>query len=258
MSATLSRTTRMPYGVTNASPRQTLSNAGFLDPTFAALIALDYINANDLTALPNLAGSALMAQAAGIGGQASQTSGAVANTISAASTPAVFQINGKRIFMKWSGQVDSLLGTLFVGFFVSASLTSHGVFITSSTAGALTLNVIGAGGTQTFPFPAACVLAAATPIELGIEIDEQSNVFAYWNPTTGAINNQDTVGAVTFGTTGNGNPNGPVVSAYNQLNGQLQGLTLPTDLLEAGFGVDPTTAAARLLTTDFFVAAQHR
>jgi len=258
MPATLSQTTRMPHGLTNAAPKQTMGNAHVPDPTFAALISLDYLNAGDLTALALAGGGTLAQVASSLGGAGLLTSGAVAATPQSASTPAAFQTNGKRMFMKWSGQVDSLLGTLQIGFFATPVANAQGVFITSDTSGNLTLNVRNGTGLQTFPFPAACPLAAATQVELGIEIDTQGNCFAFWNPTTGDQPDRGTIGAITNGITNNGAPDGAVVGAYYQLNGVLQGLTLPTGLLQAGYAVIPSTAAARTLTTDFFVAAQHR
>jgi hypothetical protein len=258
MPATLSQTSRSPHGLTNASPKQTLGNAHFPDPTFAALISLEYLDAGDLNSLTLAGGGTLTAVASALGGQALLTSGAVASTPQSASTPAAFQVNGKRMFIKWSGQVDSLLGTLQIGFFATPVAAAQGIFITSDTSGNLFLNVRNASGLQQFPFPTACKLAAATAIELGIEVDTQGNCFAFWNPTTGSTPDVGTIGAITNGVTNPGAPDGYVASAYFQLNGALQNLNIPTGLLQAGYAVIPTTAAARTLTTDFFVAAQHR
>lgn len=259
MPAVLSQTTRMPHGLTNAAPRQTLGNAHFPDPTHSFVIALDYLNANDLTALTLAGGGTLTQFSSALGGQSGMTSGAVANTPQSASTPAAFQTNGKRMFMKWAGQVDNLLGTLQIGFFTTPVAASQGIFIQSDTSGNLSLIVRNGTGTTTVPFPTGCNLVAATNVELGLEVDDQGNCFAFWNPTTGSVADRGFIGAVTTGVAPNpAAPNGYVASAYFQLNGALQGLTLPTGLLEAGFAVIPTTAVARTLTTDFFVAAQHR
>lgn len=259
MPAVLSSTTRMPHGVTNAAPRQTLGNAHFPDPTYAALIALEFLNAGDLTALTLAGGGTLTQFSSALGGQSGLTSGTVANTPQSAATPAAFQTNGKRMFMKWSGQVDNLLGTLQIGFFTTPVAASQGIFIQSDTSGNLSLIVRNGSGTTTVPFPAVCNLVAATTVELGIEVDPQGNCFAFWNPTTGDVADRGQIGAVTSGTAPNpAAPDGYVAAAYYQLNGALQGLNLPTGLLEAGFAVIPTTAVARILTTDFFVAAQHR
>jgi hypothetical protein len=259
MPATLSRTTRMPHGVTNASPKQTLGNAHFPDPTYAAIIALEYLNNGDLTAL-TLAGGGTLTQAASVlGGASALTSGAVAATPQTAVTPAAFQTNGKRMFLKWAGQLDSLLGTIQIGFFASASATAQGIYILSDTSGNLTLNVRNASGVTTVPFPTVCNLAAATNVELGLEIDTQGNVFAFWNPTTGDTNDNGLIGAVTAGVAPNpAMADGYVAAAYYQLNGALTGLFLPTVIMQAGFAVNPTTAAARTLQTNFFLAAQQR
>jgi len=258
MPAKLSRTSRNPYGITNAAPRQTMGNSGVPDPTWARIIALEYINNNDLTAL-TANGSAAMATAAGVGGSATLTTGAAANTLGAEATAqAVFQVptvanNLGRMFFKWQGQIDSLLGTLQVGFVASAASAPQGIFIQSTvTTGALSLIVRNGTGTSTFPFPTGLALVAATQVELGIEVDTLGNVFAYFNPTTGAEPITGTVPSTPIGTVANG----PVVAAYNQLNGSLQGLNLPTGALFASQGAIPTTAVARVLTVNFFVAVQ--
>jgi hypothetical protein len=255
MPAKLSRTTRMPYGMTNAAYRQTMGNSGVPDPTWARTIALEYINNGDLTAL-TANGSAAMATTAGVGGSATLTTGASANTLGAfATAQAVFQVptvanNLGRMFFKWQGSIDSLLGTLQVGFVASAASSPQGVYIQST--GALSLIVKNGSGTTTVPFPSALTLVAGTSVELGIEIDTLGNVFGYYNPTTGAEPITGTVPSTPIGTVSNG----PVVAAYNQLNGSLQGLFLPTAALYASQGAIPTTAVARVLTVNFFVGIQ--
>jgi len=258
MPAKLSRTTRMPYGFTNAAYRQTMGNSGVPDPTWARVIALEYINNGDLTAL-TAGGSAVMATATGVGGSATLTTGAAANTLGAyATTQAVFQVptvanNLGRMFFKWQGSIDSLLGTLQVGFVASAASSPQGVYIQSTvTTGALSLIVKNGSGTTTVPFPANLALVAGTSVELGIEIDTLGNVFGYYNPTTGAEPITGTVPSTPIGTVANG----PVVAAYNQLNGALTGLFLPTAALYTSQGAIPTTAVARVLTVNFFVAVQ--
>lgn len=249
MPAKLSRTTRMPYGVTNAAPRQTMADAAILDPTYAAVIALDFLSANDVNAL-STAGGGTFTSLTGLGGLAALTSGAVAGTLEYAATPqAAFQITqGQRMFFKWAGTVDNLLGTLQLGFVAANTNLPNGVYITSSTAGLLTLNIVGPGGTTAIPFPAGFTLVAGTQVELGIEIDPYGSVFAYYNPTTGA-SKSNTDGSIA---------NGPVVAAYAQLNGVSQNLTLPTAVLFASMAVNPTTNVARTMNVDFFVAAQQR
>jgi hypothetical protein len=252
MAATLSRTTRMPYGVTNAAPRQTLGNYGAPDPVWSAYVDLDYIQNGDTTALSQN-GGATVALVAGLFGLAAVTTGAVANTLGASSTAqAVFQVpttaNGlSRMFFKWDGMLDSLLATLQVGFVASAASSPQGIYIQSAvTTGALSLIVKNGTGTTTVPLGQS--LVAGTPVELGIEVDIMGNVFAYFEPGTGEpVTN-------TNGTLSNG----PVAVAYNQVNGALTGLFLPTSVLFASQGAIPTTAVARVMTVDFFVAAQQR
>jgi hypothetical protein len=258
MPAKLSRTTRMPYGMTNAAARQTMGNSGVADPTWARMIALEYINNNDTTALTEN-GSATVTLAAGVGGSATLTTGAVANTLGAAATAqAVFQVptvanNLGRMFFKWQGSIDSLVGTLQVGFVASAASSPQGIYIQSAvTTGALSLIVKNGSGTTTVPFPASLALVAGTTVELGLEVDTLGNVFAFFNPTTGAEPITGTVPSTPIGTVANG----PVVAAYNQLNGALTGLFLPTSALFASQGAIPTTAVARVVTVNFFVALQ--
>jgi hypothetical protein len=247
--------TRMPRGVTNASGRQTMGNFGAPDPTWARVIALEYINNNDATALTEN-GGATVAIVAGVGGQATLTSGTTANTLGAAATAqAVFQVptttNGLgRMFYKWSGTLDSLLGTVQLGFVGSAASAPQGIYISSTvTTGALQLVVYNGTTTKTFPFPSNCTIVAGTQLELGIEVDYMGNVGCFYNPTTGNPQNG------TYGVNGVVS-NGPVVVAQNEFNGALTGLPLPTGALYASMGVIPTTAAARTLTNNFFVAAQ--
>lgn len=258
MPQTPSRTTRMNHGVTNAAQRQTLGNADFPDPTYAVVIALEYINNNDLTAMTLAGGGSLTQSANMLTGAATLASVATAGTTQSAVTPAAFQVIGKRMFIKWAGMVDSLLGTIQIGFFASSTPTSQGVFILSDTSGNLTLNVRNAVGVTSVPFPATCNLVANVAVELGLEIDVQGNCFAYWNPTTGNVNDVGTIGAIASGVVNTGSPDGYVCAAYNQLNGALQNLPLPTALLQAGYAVTPTTAAARSLTSNFFLASQNR
>jgi hypothetical protein len=258
MPAKLSRTTRMPYGMTNAAYRQTMGNSGVPDPTWARTIALEYINNNDILALTQ-AGSATVALAAGVGGSATLTTGGTANVPGiAATTQAVFQVptvanNLGRMFFKWQGSIDSLVGTLQVGFTASNAISPQGVYIQSVvTTGALQLIVKNGSGTTTVPFPTGLTLVAGTTVELGIEIDTLGNVFGYYNPTTGAEPITGTVPSTPIGTVSNG----PVVAAYNQLNGSLQGIFLPTAALFASQGAIPTTNVARVLTVNFFVGIQ--
>jgi hypothetical protein len=248
----------MPYGMTNAAARQTMGNSGVPDPTWARMIALEYINNNDTTALTEN-GSATVTLAAGVGGSATLTTGAVANTLGAAATAqAVFQVptaanNLGRMFFKWQGSIDSLVGTLQVGFVASAASSPQGIYIQSAvTTGALSLIVKNGSGTTTVPFPASLALVAGTTVELGLEVDTLGNVFAFFNPTTGAEPITGTVPSTPIGTVANG----PVVAAYNQLNGALTGLFLPTAALFASQGAIPTTAVARVVTVNFFVALQ--
>lgn len=249
MSARLSSTTRMPNGVTNAAPRQTMGNASYPDPTWSIMFALDFVKNSDTNI--NTGGGGSFALTPGVGGLAALTSGAVAGTLEYAATPQpIFQItNGQRMFFKWSGSLDSLLGTAVIGFVEANTATPNGVYITSTvTTGALQLVIKNGTGTTTVPFPSNLALVAGTTVELGIEIDPQGNVFAYYNPTTGASKN-NTDGSVS---------NGPVAAAYAQLNGVNQNLTLPTGVMDAQIGVIPTTNVARVLTSDFLVASQNR
>ena len=113
MTQRISTVTRMPFGVTNASPRQTMANYGCPDPMWSAYVDLEYIQNGDITALSQN-GGATLALVAGVGGLATVTTGAVANTFgSSATNQAVFQIpqtgNAQgRMFFKWAGSIDSL------------------------------------------------------------------------------------------------------------------------------------------------------
>ena len=60
MTQRISAVTRMPSGVTNASPRQTMANYGCPDPMWSAYVDLDYIQNGDITALTQNGGATLV------------------------------------------------------------------------------------------------------------------------------------------------------------------------------------------------------
>lgn len=185
-------TTRMPQGVTNAEPWQGMGLAGLLDPTWAHTYAQDFDQyvAADFTLSGT--GTPAAALAAGNGGilNVSTTAGATDSAF-LIKNPVAFNVNTatKQTFFKFAGTVSRTDGAFYVGMTSTAVAEAsivNGIVLYKAAAGTtFILDVIVGSVHTSVALPAACVIAAATYIELDIVVDMLGNVLAFWNPTTG-------------------------------------------------------------------------
>ena len=185
-------TTRIPSGVTNASQWQTMGLSGLLDPTWAHTYANDFDQyvAGDWTLSGT--GTPAAALAAGDGGilNLSTTNGATDSAF-LIKNPTAFKVSTatKQTFFKFAGTVSRTDGAFYCGLTSTAVAEAsivNGIVLYKAAAGTtFILDVIVASAHTSVALPAACVLTAATYIELGIVIDAVGNVMAFWNPTTG-------------------------------------------------------------------------
>lgn len=251
------QSTRTPGGLTNAAPGQTLANYGLLDPSWAHTYFNDFDTyvASEWTV--TAVGTDTEALTPFDGGALLLTTGAVAaDAVYMQLVDASFKIGSqltppKDTFFKFSGQLSTASTSTFYAGLIATSATplaaADGLYIYKAV-GAATLalvSVIG-GVTTTVPFPASCIITANTPFEVGIHVDTQGNVEAFWNPTTGL------------------NPVGYSQSAAGLASGPVARLTagatpvVTTALLNVSFGVMTSTALAVALTADYILAARHR
>lgn len=240
-----SLTTRSPDGSTNAAPWQTMSESGMEDPTWAHQDYNDFDTyaAGDwsITAV----GTSAVTQTAFDGG-------AILLSTSAGGTDALYLQRavashkltaGKDAFFKFRGQLSDATACAFHAGFAIISATPAAAadrLLITKAAGATTLSLTSTVGgvSTTVALPTSIVLANATPFEIGIHVDRQGNVEAFFNPTTGS------------------NP----IAATNY-RGPVAKLTVPgvtQALLSPSFGLLNAAAAIKTLTVDYFVAAVSR
>lgn len=248
-----SLTTRMPKGLTNAAPWQTMGAAGIPDPTWAVQYANDFLtagNAADFT-LSQIGGAdAAFAATQGDGGNAilgssaTISDGGVINLTSNA-----FKITAnKGLFFKMAGALDVVTAQMEVGIgLLTAGVVQNGVSILL-VGGALSLRVYSGGALQASAPIALNPLVAATAFELGIEVDRQGNVAAFVNPTTG----DNSINAAAS------QARGRVAAIYSQLNGVSQNLALPTVAMNPFVSLISDANTIRHLTLDYIVAARER
>lgn len=260
-----SLTTRMPNGVTNCAPWQTMGAAGTPDPTWSHIYANDFdtyaaadwtiaLTGTGTTALTDYDGGAILV---------SNTAGATdAQYIQLKN--AGFKIHpGKATFFKFAGQMSDIANSTFYcglvqkGATTIASITD-GIFISkdTSTTGALTLHVRQASTNYQVALPALNALVAATYFELGIMVDYLGNVAAFFNPTTGS----NPISAASAASTQNRGRDAALYGANGSPlpAGQTVPVVLPTALLTPAFGLLNASAATRTLTVDYIVASCER
>lgn len=238
-----SQTTRMPGGVTNAAPWQTLAAAGFPDPTYAQIYAEDFntFTAGDFTF--TAVGTPTQALLAAAGGRLrlTNTTGST-DACYAQLVAAGFQLTpGTDAFFKFKGKASIVAnGTIYAGLIATSTTplaAADGLFV-KAVAGVLTLVSVVGGVTTSVAFPASEVLVAATDFEIGIHVDYQGNVEAFFNPSTG----QNPPAA--------GYPRGRSCALYAP--GVTQALLAPS------FGMLNGAGTARTLDVDYVVAAVDR
>jgi hypothetical protein len=261
-----SLTTRMPGGVTNAAPWQTMGASGVPDPTWAHVYANDFDTyaAGDWTIA--LTGTGTVAKTDFDGGAIllSNTAGATDAQYVQLTNAGFKMLPNKAAFFKFAGQMSDIANDVFYAGLVQKGATTlasitDGVFIskTTSNSGALTLNVRQGGTAYTAAFPALEAIAANTYFELGFMVDYLGNVAAFFNPTTGS-NPISAAAAASSQARGrvaalyaNGGP-GPIPAS------QAAPIVLPTALLTPAFGLLNASAATRTLTVDYLVATRER
>lgn len=185
-------TTRLPQGVTNAEPWQTMGLAGLLDPTWAHTYATDFDNYGSADWTLSGTGTPAAALASGNGGilNLSTTAGA-SDSAFLIKNPTAFVVNTatKQTFFKFAGTVSRTDGAFYCGLTSTAVAEGsivNGIVLYKAAAGTtFILDVIVGSAHNSVALPAACVIAAGTYIELGIVVDAVGNVLAFWNPTTG-------------------------------------------------------------------------
>lgn len=247
---TQSLTTRSPGGATNAAPWQTLAQSGMEDPTWAHQDVDDFNNfaAGDYTA--TAVGTGAITQTPFDGGAILlSTSAGIADAVYAQRVVASHKLNaGKDAFFKFRGALSDVSASVFHCGLVATSATpmaaADGVYLLKATGQAALSLVSRVGGVSTtVALPTTALLVNATPFELGIHVDAQGNVEAFFNPTTG------------------NNPISASAAAAGQSRGPVARLAAPgvtQVLLNPSFGLLNSAAAIKTLTVDYFVAAVSR
>ena len=252
-----SLTTRMPNGMTNAAPWQTMGNAGTTDSTWSHRYTNDFDTFNTADWTINKVGTGTTALTPFQGGALllSNTAGAT-DAIEMQLTTAGFGIQtvGKACYFKFAGQMSDIANDTFYAGLVQAGATTiasitDGVFISkdTSTTGALTLHIRKASADVNIALPSPNTLVAATNFELGIVVDALNNVLAFFNPTTGS----NPIFAAQAASSG-----GAARGAVAMLSAQTS--NLPTALLTPAFGLINASAATRTLTVDFISVSNER
>lgn len=247
---TQSLTTRTPNGATNAAPWQTLAMAGQEDPTWAHQDCDDFdqrvttnyttsvVGTSATTLIPFDGGAVLLSTSAGI-----------ADAIYEQRVSAGHKLNaGKDAFFKFRGVLSDVVASVFhCGLIASAAAplaAADGLYIVKATgqAGLSLVSKVG-GVSTTVAFPATALLVNAVPFELGIHVDAQGNVEAFFNPTTGS------------------NPISASAAAAGQARGYVARLIAPgvtQVLLTPSWGLLNAAAAIKTLTVDYFQASVNR
>lgn len=267
----ISPTTRMPKGVTNAAPWQTLGNAGFLDPSWAHVFFDDFDPYVAATYTISGTGGAVAALA-GRGGLVSATTPATSGntvvmtralaTFSTQNTTTVFGNRATaQIFFKialWN-TVASASGTIITGIADSFTAPNNGYTIQRNSTGVWSLNLYSASGTAiataTLPtFTETLYQASQTtgqPFELGIYVNEIGDIGAFVNPTTGGMGSGNTPNTFVSGTSGRG----PVAVIPNTA---YTAIAVQSTYLAPGFSYTNTATQAGGIDIDYILAAQER
>jgi hypothetical protein len=244
-----SLTTPFPNGVTNAKLESTMAAAGSPDPTYSHMLSDDFDTFITGAWTDTIVGSGTATVSAFDGGELTVTTSAGATDSLFIQKPFTgFALNaGKQMFFKFAGTLSDVTNEVFLAGMCNSSTTfagvTDGIYI-QKPSGTATLNlVINVGGTAvTVPFPAACVLTAATKFEVGFMLDSLGNVAGYFNPLTGT--------QVML------NP-----AANNQARGRVCQALVPAltaVVLAPTFGIQNSSAAAHTLYADYIVCSNER
>lgn len=255
MSAPQSLTTAMPNGVTNAGSGQTLAQSGLPDPSWAHVYHNDFDTYVASDWAVSKVGTGTVALAAVDGGQllCTNTAGAADALYNQLTTATFKLVPGKDAFFKFAGVLSDVGADVFYAGLIAQSATplaaADGLFITKPAGGAvLQLNSVIGGVTTTLALPAACVLTANQPFELGLHVDYLGNVEVFYNPTTGAQWQQLMANSSSLTTP----------QAYGRVAFQTNAVALTQALLTPSFGLLNASAAARSLGVDYVTAMRNR
>jgi hypothetical protein len=166
-------------------------------------------------------------------------------------TPAAFSIApGKPLFFKWQGKMASLLGSFYTGLADIGegveSATVDGILISKAAGtGLLTLDIyVASVHVASVAFPSACLVQAATMVELGFAIDSLGNVLGFFNPTTGVNPINESVAAASA------QPRGAVVV--------IPAPSLPATVMAPVTTYTNGSAAAETVNIDYIVVSRER
>jgi hypothetical protein len=241
-----SLTTRSPNGLTNAAPWQALGNFGAPDPTWAQLYATDFITYTAADWAITLVGSTPTNVPISADGGALLTTtstGATDSSFLQLATASFKLTSGKRTFFKFAGALSDATASTFIAGLQNPDPTpldaTDGIWFSKAAAQTgFVLKSVVSGATTSVALPASCAAANGVQFELGFEVGPLGNIFAFFNPSTGA----NTITSGQF--------RGPVAS--------IMASPLTTALLTPSFGLQNGAAAAKTLTTDYIVAARER
>lgn len=265
----ISLTTRMPKGVTNAAPWQTLGSAGFPDPSWAHLFFDDFDPYVAATYTLGGTGEAVAA-AAGRGGViAATTPATITDAVTIQRATATFNVQNtttvfgnratSQIFFKiafWN-TVAAASGTIITGIVDSITAPANGYAIERSAGGVWTLSFFSGSttalATATMPAVTETLYQASqttgNPLELGIFVNEIGDIGAFLNPTTGIA--PPSPNGFANGTNGRG----PVAVIPNTA---YTAVTVQTTYIAPGFSYTNTAAQAGGIDIDYILAAQER
>ena len=188
-----SQTTRMPNGVTNAAPWQTLAAAGFEDPSWAYqdFNDFDHYTAGEWT-ITNTGTGAPAALAYQNGAITIPTSIGAADATYMQRPVASHKLAlGDDYFFKFGGLLSEVTNCVFHCGLIATSATpvaaADGIFFVKATGQAgLVLNSVIGGVTTSVALPAWANLVAATYFELGFHVTQGGDIEVFCNPTTGS------------------------------------------------------------------------
>lgn len=262
MSSYDSLTTRMPQGLTNAAPWQTMGASGVPDPTWAHTYANDFdtYTPGDWTVTLVGTGTQTLTDSNGGALLVTNSAGATDATYMRLKNAGFMVGGGKATFFKFmasTGTVATNLYQFFAGLTQSGATTlasiTNGIYISKATGSTqFMLNITRASVTTSFPFPANLTVGINSPFEIGFMVDYLGNVAGFWNPTTGSnpiSASPPAPGAATA-------TRGRVVSTGTPpLN---PAVPLPTVLLAPAFGLMNGATTATPLTIDYIVVSDER
>lgn len=255
-----SLTTRIPNGVNNAAPWQTMGFAGTPDPAYSHMYHNDFDTFNAADWSITKVGTGVVALTPGDGGilGITNTAGVADSTIMQLANASFFLKPGKASFFRFIGTLSEVLAnTSFFGFAqagaTSIATITDGLVITAVAGVAgFSLLSIRAGVTTTKAFPVAATISANTPFELGIAVDAQGNVAAYFNPTTGSNPFSSAAAAA-------GQSRGRVAALYTYPTGtQAVANAVSSALLAPIVGFTNTTAVVRTMLIDCITVSRER